>query len=57
MAQEQHERDGTYMRGVDGAVYFIPDSVLESYRIPDSIIQEVTKEPEPASSACQTGFR
>jgi hypothetical protein len=29
--------DGTWMRGSDGGLYFIPDAELEAFRIPDEI--------------------
>ena len=36
MSAEQHSVPGTFIRGADGALYFVPDSELESYRVPES---------------------
>jgi hypothetical protein len=31
----EEEIRGTLLRGADGAVYFIPDSAMPAYRVPD----------------------
>jgi hypothetical protein len=36
MSENQRTVSGTLMRGADGSLYFIPDSVLEPFRVFDS---------------------
>lgn len=36
MSEKHHSVPGTFIRGADGALYFVPDSELESYRVPES---------------------
>ena len=36
MSAQQHGVPGTFIRGADGALYFVPDRDLESYRVPES---------------------
>jgi hypothetical protein len=36
MSETYHGVPGTFIRGADGALYFVPDSELESYRVPES---------------------
>lgn len=36
MSEQHHSVPGTFIRGADGALYFVPDSELESYRVPES---------------------
>jgi hypothetical protein len=40
MTQERTEVEGTLIRGADGALYFIPQSELQAYQVPDTIAKE-----------------
>jgi hypothetical protein len=40
MTREQTEVEGTLIRGADGALYFIPQSELQAYQVPDTIAKE-----------------
>ena len=35
MSETYQSVPGTFIRGADGALYFVPDSELESYRVPE----------------------
>jgi hypothetical protein len=39
-----NERMGTWLRGADGALYCIPDSDLESFRVPEKIARAALNE-------------
>src|SRR5437773_1305558 len=43
-----NEIPGTWLRGADGGLYFIPDADLESYRVPDDLAK-------PALNAIDNG--
>jgi len=52
MAGEQgQEISGTWLRGADGGLYFIPDADLETFRIPDADSSEVLQEVDAGGEA------
>ena len=42
------EVSGTWLRGSDGGLYFIPDEQLEAFRIPDEIARPTLAEVDAA---------
>jgi len=46
MAGKQRDEtvNGTLIQGDDGRMYFIPDKDIEHYRIPQEVVDEVTKD-------------
>jgi len=43
-SERRGEISGTWMRGADGGLYFIPDADLETYRVPDELAGPVLAE-------------
>lgn len=42
------EVSGTWLRGADGGLYFIPDEDLEAFRIPDEMAQPTLADVDAA---------
>ena len=45
---ERDEVPGIWMRGADGALYFIPDDDLETFRVPEDVAEPALKDIDDA---------